>query len=168
MNRTKSSTKPDRIFGEPVCNQTEAHPAFKATWVEVCPPAQQSRQSVATKEPLFLRKCGRVNFPRGGAKWMQGQPCRCCLETLLYFRDWYSSLSCVNALQKKHLQLHTFASSCFSVPAWANMLSSCCVSGLVGKDHKEKKSPKFTSMLRACRSRRWLCAWFTNTFSRLT
>ena len=42
---------------------------------------------------------------------------RCFLETLLHFRHMYSSVSCLNATQEKQLQLHTFASACFSVIA---------------------------------------------------
>ena len=46
-----------------------------------------------------------------------------------------SVISCVNAIQKKQLQLHSFAPSCFPVPA--NLPSSCCATGLVANDHKE-------------------------------
>ena len=42
---------------------------------------------------------------------------RCQLEPLRHFCHLYSSVSCVNAIQKKQLQLHTFSSSCFSVTA---------------------------------------------------
>ena len=42
---------------------------------------------------------------------------RCYLEPLPQFCHLYLSVSCMNAVQKKQLQLHTFSSSCFSVTA---------------------------------------------------
>ena len=42
---------------------------------------------------------------------------RCFAQTRLHFCLLVSSVSCVNAKQKKQLQLYTYASPCFSVTA---------------------------------------------------
>ena len=60
---------------------------------------------------------------------------RCYLEPHRHFCHLYSSVSCVNAIQKKQLQPHTFASSCFSV----NLPSICCAPQLT------KSAEKFRS-----------------------
>ena len=65
----------------------------------------------------------------------------CFLEPLWHFCDLYSSISCVNALQKTELQIHTFASSCCSVTArlgLVNLPSMMLSQTVSGNDSKEE------------------------------
>ena len=49
------------------------------------------------------------------------------IDVFLRLCDFYSSVSCVNAIQKKQLQLHTFASSCFSDAAYLGRPIQYCL-----------------------------------------
>ena len=64
-------------------------------------------------------RSGRVSPPPAAS---EGYRHTCLTKTLPQFCNLHSSVSCINAIQKKQLKLYAFASSCFSVTACTGQL----------------------------------------------